>query len=817
MPLVILYLLKSSISLSIVWIFYQLLLRRLTFYRLNRWYLLGYSLLSFLIPLINIGPMLDEDFSRPPAVIEFIPVIGDYGIAGGGAGVAAVAGPSASGSRWNLLLIFFAAGAVLLLIRCIVRWHSLRGVRRQARLIGDDGIKIYQVDEPIIPFSFGNAVYINRHLHSEKEWEEIILHEYVHIRQRHTADILLAELFCVVNWYNPFAWLIRYSIRQNLEFIADGKVLENGFDKKSYQYHLLKVIGEPRYRLANNFNLNWTKSSCTGSVQILMELAQKIIFRKIFGPIQSSLKKRIIMMNKIRSARLHVLKFLFILPLIAVLLVAFRDKYDGIFRRPGQRYINAVGIVADYPTRQPLAGVLVLDKISGMTTATDAKGYYHLRIPAAKDSITVRIEYRKEGYSTDWSGHFLPAVKGSVGLIDIGLLVSKGDGAHFMMKPPYFKKAPEDPSYDDALAALEDVFQGVLDMNRFGEMRTGHPEVALFYTTEDKEHQIVVLNSGEVEKYGYPGGPGVAEMEKKYGSLPEMMTANTAMVGKGYLSEWKRIAEEAEKEFRASGTSARHILFPGDSRVIVVPVSGKPEVYDMDNNNVKERPAFEKRYGKLPDCVPAPGFSLPAPVARPVSGPAAAAPAPVPAAPSVVSAAGPAPRVSAPDTIPAGVLYVVDGTEITQEDWASNRISPNMIYSISILKGQSARDAYGERGAGGVVCITTKSFFERFTRMHTIDIEHPLQTPLYYLDGVQISKNALDTLNPEEIGSIDVLKGRDAKRLYGERGIDGVLLIHTRNKTTLRGQPWVNMDKNEGKITMQADSITVKPVGDHGL
>jgi len=109
----------------------------------------------------------------------------------------------------------------------------------------------------------------------------------------------VAELMCMLNWYNPFCWLIRWSIRQNLEFIADQQVLGKGVDRKGYQYHLLKVIGEPRYRLANNFNI-------------------------------SSLKKRIIMMNKIGSARLHLLKFLFVLPLAGLLLVAFRDKHAGL-------------------------------------------------------------------------------------------------------------------------------------------------------------------------------------------------------------------------------------------------------------------------------------------------------------------------------------------------------------------------------------------------------------------------------------------------------------------------------------------------------
>jgi hypothetical protein len=153
------------------------------------------------------------------------------------------------------------------------------------------------VDQPIIPFSFGRAIYLNPRLHTEKEYEEIILHEYVHVCQRHTVDILVAELLCIVSWFNPFSWMIRHCIRQNLEFIADRQVLASGLDRKAYQYHLLKVVGEPRYRLANNFNF-------------------------------SSLKKRIVMMNKSKSAKLHLFKFLFIVPLLGVLLVAFRDKVD---------------------------------------------------------------------------------------------------------------------------------------------------------------------------------------------------------------------------------------------------------------------------------------------------------------------------------------------------------------------------------------------------------------------------------------------------------------------------------------------------------
>ncbi len=301
MPVYILYLLKLSVSLTIVWLFYRLFLQRLTFYTWNRWYLLVYSLLCFVIPLINITPWVEKQPFGEGALINYIPVLLAGGIAVASSQSVKVEDGSFLASGWNILLLVLVAGAGVLLIRLMSRLLSFRKILRGARLVDSteyEAIKLYHVEEDIVPFSFGNAIYINQRLHTEKEWEEIVLHEYVHVRQRHTIDILVAEWLCILNWYNPFAWLIRFAIRQNLEFIADNKVLENGSDRKAYQYHLLKVVGNQPYRIANNFNF-------------------------------SSLKKRIIMMNRIKSARVQLIKFLFLLPLMAILLLAFRDQYNN--------------------------------------------------------------------------------------------------------------------------------------------------------------------------------------------------------------------------------------------------------------------------------------------------------------------------------------------------------------------------------------------------------------------------------------------------------------------------------------------------------
>lgn len=285
MPYIAQYLLKLSISLAVVYLFYALVLRRLTFYTWNRWYLLGYSLLAFFIPFINISSMLERSVWNENQVVQLIPVVGNYE-------VAETASNQLNG--WGVSLFLLVAGIVIMLIRLLVQYFSFRHIRRSSQLISDDAVKIYQVDKFIIPFSFGRSIFINQHQHNEEELKEIIRHEFIHVKQRHTADILWSELLCMLNWYNPFVWLIRRSIRQNLEFIADHQVLKTGLDRKQYQYLLLKVVGAPAFAIANQFNF-------------------------------SSLKKRIAMMNKMRSAKVHLIKFLFVLPLVTILLLAFRN------------------------------------------------------------------------------------------------------------------------------------------------------------------------------------------------------------------------------------------------------------------------------------------------------------------------------------------------------------------------------------------------------------------------------------------------------------------------------------------------------------
>jgi beta-lactamase regulating signal transducer with metallopeptidase domain len=362
MPFVLTYLLKLSIGLAVVSIFYQLVLRRITFYNWNRWYLLGYTLLAFFIPFIDVSPMLQQNEWTDAQLLQWVPVIdpspGDI--------PAAEVKTSSTLSAWSILLLVFLSGAIFMLARLVIQLISFRRMLRRAQFVSGDTMKLYQVNDAIIPFSFGNSIFINRDLHTPQELEEIIRHEFVHVKQCHSIDIIWGELICLFNWYNPFAWMLKASIRQNLEFIADNKVLQNGINRKQYQYLLLKVIGNNQFSIANQFNF-------------------------------SSLKKRIAMMNKIKTAKVHLLRFLFVLPLLAVLLVSFREKIGDLLARdkqepttvqeiPAERPVAKTdvmyiaGKVLDENNHQPVKGFAIKLLINGRlvtTMKTDEDGYYY--------------------------------------------------------------------------------------------------------------------------------------------------------------------------------------------------------------------------------------------------------------------------------------------------------------------------------------------------------------------------------------------------------------------------------------------------------
>ncbi len=291
MPVYFEYALKVSISLAVVFLFYVLLLKKITWYRWNRYFLLLFSLVSFIVPFINVHLFVQAQEKNAVSFVNAIPSIHSFEVTGENINSGMVL-------YWQILTVAFLIVSFALVVRLLIQLLSIRKIKSKATLLITAEENIYEVSQQILPFTFFDNIFINADNYTEKELQDIIEHERVHVREKHSIDMLISEIICILNWYNPFAWMIKNAIRENLEFIADDAVVRKGIDKKQYQYLLLKVTGSLPCSIASSFKF-------------------------------STLKSRIIMMNKKKTSAFHLLKFVLLVPIIALVLLAFRNRKEG--------------------------------------------------------------------------------------------------------------------------------------------------------------------------------------------------------------------------------------------------------------------------------------------------------------------------------------------------------------------------------------------------------------------------------------------------------------------------------------------------------
>ena len=296
MTTLLIYLIKVNIALILFCMAYYLVLRPLTFYTLNRVYLVGAILFSTLYPLINLSGFINkhQQIARP---VQMVIINWQAPVA------SAVHSASVHQNNRNWLEIVFWAGVLIFAIRLIVQLISLYRLHKRSKPVLLHRHLIRAVNKDISPFSFLRSIYVNPKNHTSAELKAILEHEQVHVNEWHTFDILVGELSIIFYWFNPGIWLMKRAIHENIEFITDQRILQNGLDAKEYQYSLLNVnFNNGSSTLINHFNA-------------------------------SAIKKRIIMMNAERSSMLNLSRYVFLIPIIAVLLLAFTVSKTGLAKQ----------------------------------------------------------------------------------------------------------------------------------------------------------------------------------------------------------------------------------------------------------------------------------------------------------------------------------------------------------------------------------------------------------------------------------------------------------------------------------------------------
>lgn len=268
---------ESAMVVAFFYLAFQLFFNKEASFRQNRLFLILGVLLGLFVPFL--------DFTAPTGFIpEGFIELKTINVGTGDMGVEA---NTESFAKLHLLYLIYFIGVVFFLGKFLIQILNLFRLYKNARIKKNSNIVFVYTGKRHPVFSFLNYVFIDTELAHSKDLDIIINHERVHVAQKHSIDLLLFELLAIVQWFSPFVWMYRKSIKQNHEFLADRGVLGNGFTLKKYQEVLLQNYSFLNYGLTNSFNHSLTF-------------------------------KRLIMMKKNNSKRKSVAKLLIVLPILII-------------------------------------------------------------------------------------------------------------------------------------------------------------------------------------------------------------------------------------------------------------------------------------------------------------------------------------------------------------------------------------------------------------------------------------------------------------------------------------------------------------------
>jgi beta-lactamase regulating signal transducer with metallopeptidase domain len=293
----VIYLTESSICLILFALAYRIYISKLTHFSLSRIYILSSLILSFVIPFIIIPiksipkfvsfnrAFLFLESQTSPLVPESIAVNNISN------------NPGIEVFQYSLILflIIYCIGFIYKAHQLFNNLKIIYYFSKQNPKEKERKYQIVSIKNEMPAFSFFNYIFINRSFKnlSERDFEQIKTHEFIHSNHLHTIDILLFELASIVIWFNPIIYYFKNAIQEIHEYTVDEKIAGNGYGLKEYALLLIKLASENKEL---NLSANFTGKQ---------------------------IKNRINMITKQKSSALQKLTFLVILPITAALLFSF--------------------------------------------------------------------------------------------------------------------------------------------------------------------------------------------------------------------------------------------------------------------------------------------------------------------------------------------------------------------------------------------------------------------------------------------------------------------------------------------------------------
>jgi TonB-dependent SusC/RagA subfamily outer membrane receptor len=739
----LIYIGKSAIAAGAFYIAFLLLFQNQKHFTFNRIYLPVSLALSFVIPLITF------------TTIKYIePVNFD---ANSFAYLAPVAGeivqPAFVFEWYHYLFGLYLLGTAGFM------FHLLLGHLKAIKIIQKSHVqKIFNnlvniTQKDVHPFSFFSKIVVSEKTLSHPDLEMIVSHENIHVREKHTLDILFTEIMFLLQWFNPFAWLLKDAVKNNLEYKTDHKIAKQ-FNPQTYQLAMVTLADKQ------------------GIAPFLTALNG------------SQLKNRIVMMKKKTENKFAIVKQLAVLPLLAILVMGLSNKEvkteiiqaEQISQASKKEIIHLVkphnsinGKVTDRITGYPVVDARILLEDIGIETTSDKSGNYEIEF--GENEKPVVVSFSANGYFTNKDVYYGTNDNLNVTLDRITAKIS--DTAEIEKETKVNGKVTNEK--DEPISGVS-----VVDKSKM----TG--------TITDTKGNYEIRSEGEIETLLF-GKDGYEMMEVKTNGRKnidvKLEVDNKLYIvdGKEYEGKTGEIDTEnigridvlkGESGFKLYGDKGKN----GVVLITTKKVDNNTNLEKIEDSGSGNTKNIQSQNG---------GFTI----SGGMNGTMQKGSENVTITPSTQNGI----TIKATGGLTGQPIYFVDGVETTST--ILNELSPDSIESISVLKDKSATALYGEKGKNGVILITTKKYGQN-NKSGNVAVGYGYNAallgnpapfgsttgktnqPLILVNGKE-TWQSLNNIDPATIESVNVLKEETATKKYGEKGKNGVIEITLKNAGTI--------------------------------
>lgn len=708
------YIGKSALGAGAFYLAFVLLFQNQKHFTFNRIYLPVSLGLSFLIPLITFTTV---------KYIEPVSASGFNGFAYLPESTAKIEEPQFILEWYHYLFGLYILGSSGFLFHLFLGHLKAIHIIKKSRILQlfESSVNITQKD--VHPFSFFSKIVLSEKTLSHPNLKMIIEHENIHVKEKHTLDILFAEILFLLQWFNPFAWLLKDAMKNNLEYITD--------------HEIAKTNHPQTYQLA------------------MVSLADKKGVAPFLNALNGSqLKNRIIMMKKKTENKYAFVKQLVVLPLLAVLVMGLSNK------EVKTEIIQQSNVVYSTQNKEYYENILNKNPetdVANNNNGTDANFNNSIgekNLKSSTDTIQKTVG-KAEKHKKDFIENSNIPVEEIVTfrlLKDSSVIFQYGDkneNGETIIKTITRQNATTDDRQKDTLASVNEnsVYFKAEEMPEFpgGESalkkyiqeNIKYPPIALERGIWGKVYvSIIISNEGEVTN------PMIVKGIDPYLNKEALRVIKS-------LPDWKpgkkngmpvNVHYTVPVEFNIKGlphkikSAAEGLSVPKPLFIVNGIETANIEAIDPENiksiDVIKDKSATDI-YGE-----------------KGVNGVI------------LITTKNP---VKFNPGISGNPVVIVDGQRYDSVEDVN--VQPDEIASISVLKNESATKLYGEQAKDGAIIINTKT---KYNSEKT--------DPLIIVNGKETGQNIKD-IDPETIESMNVLKDESATVKYGEKGKNDVIEI----------------------------------------